>query len=100
MLVLDEATASVDSPTDELIQRTIRRQFSDCTVLTIAHRLNTVLESDMVMVMDRGRLVEYDRPNVLLRREDGYLRRMVEETGKEMAGHLRRRAEQVRVMIF
>ncbi|CAL7934381.1 unnamed protein product [Xylocopa violacea] len=66
VLILDEATASVDLETDDLIQTTIRQEFKDCTVLTIAHRLNTILDSDRVLVLDNGRIVEYDSPETLL----------------------------------
>ncbi|XP_044734303.1 multidrug resistance-associated protein 1 isoform X4 [Chrysoperla carnea] len=66
VLILDEATAAVDLETDDLIQRTIRTEFADCTVLTIAHRLNTIMDSDRVLVLDKGGIVEYDSPQVLL----------------------------------
>lgn len=66
VLVLDEATAAVDLETDDLIQKTIRSQFKDCTVLTIAHRLNTILDSDKVIVLDRGEIIEFDSPSSLL----------------------------------
>ena len=61
VLVLDEATASVDVATDLLIQETIRTAFKQCTVLTIAHRLNTIIDYDRVLVLEQGRKVEYDR---------------------------------------
>ncbi|XP_055852945.1 multidrug resistance-associated protein 1 isoform X6 [Episyrphus balteatus] len=66
VLVLDEATAAVDLETDDLIQKTIRSEFKDCTVLTIAHRLNTILDSDKVIVLDRGEIIEFDSPASLL----------------------------------
>ncbi|KAM6957268.1 multidrug resistance-associated protein 1-like [Aplochiton taeniatus] len=66
ILVLDEATAAVDLETDNLIQSTIRTQFEDCTVLTIAHRLNTIMDYTRVIVMDRGYITEIDSPDNLL----------------------------------
>ncbi|XP_055853123.1 probable multidrug resistance-associated protein lethal(2)03659 [Episyrphus balteatus] len=66
ILVMDEATANVDPQTDGLIQTTIRRKFKNCTVLTIAHRLHTVMDSDKVLVMDAGRAVEFGSPYELL----------------------------------
>ena len=66
MLILDEATAAVDLETDDLIQATIRKEFADCTVLTIAHRLNTILDYDRIMVLDRGLIKEFDSPQALL----------------------------------
>ncbi|KAF7996688.1 hypothetical protein HCN44_002334 [Aphidius gifuensis] len=82
VLILDEATANVDPRTDELIQKTIRRKFADCTVLTIAHRLNTVMDSDKILVMDAGTVVEFDHPHVLLQNPDGALSSMINETSK------------------
>ncbi|XP_058980632.1 multidrug resistance-associated protein 1 isoform X10 [Musca domestica] len=66
VLILDEATAAVDLETDDLIQKTIRSEFADCTILTIAHRLNTILDSDKVIVLDKGEISEFDSPNNLL----------------------------------
>lgn len=71
ILILDEATANVDPETDHLIQRTIRSNFADCTVLTIAHRLNTVIDSDRVIVMDGGEIVEFDSPYNLITKTEG-----------------------------
>ncbi|XP_044754616.1 multidrug resistance-associated protein 1 isoform X3 [Coccinella septempunctata] len=67
ILILDEATAAVDLETDDLIQSTIRREFKECTVLTIAHRLNTIMDSDRVIVLDKGIIVEFDTPQNLLK---------------------------------
>ncbi|CAL5373911.1 unnamed protein product [Camellia sinensis] len=66
ILVLDEATASIDSTTDAILQRIIREEFSNCTVITVAHRVPTVIDSDMVMVLSFGKLVEYDEPSKLM----------------------------------
>ncbi|XP_062549077.1 multidrug resistance-associated protein 1-like [Armigeres subalbatus] len=66
VLVLDEATAAVDMETDDLIQKTIRSEFADCTILTIAHRLNTILDSTRVLVLDKGLVAECDTPQNLL----------------------------------
>ncbi|XP_025834705.1 probable multidrug resistance-associated protein lethal(2)03659 isoform X2 [Agrilus planipennis] len=94
ILVLDEATANVDPQTDALIQHTIRKKFVDCTVLTIAHRLHTVMDSDKVLVMDAGSMVEFDHPHILLRNTKGFLYSMVQQTGRAMAETLMRIAEQ------
>lgn len=83
ILVLDEATANVDPETDGLIQQTIREKFIDCTVLTIAHRLNTVMDSDKILVMNFGRVAEFDSPLNLLNNHHGIFRSMVYATGTE-----------------
>ncbi|XP_053670820.1 ATP-binding cassette sub-family C member 4-like [Anopheles nili] len=81
VLVLDEATANVDPTTDRLIQDTIRVKFADCTVLTIAHRLNTIMDSDRVLVMDAGQAVELGTPHELLQLPISIFRDMVLATG-------------------
>lgn len=69
IIILDEATANVDFATDRLIQETIRSKFQNCTVITIAHLLDTILDYDRVLVLEGGRVVEFDKPDVLLRNE-------------------------------
>ncbi|KAK7794349.1 hypothetical protein R5R35_011282 [Gryllus longicercus] len=93
VLVLDEATANVDPRTDALIQRTLRRKFNDCSVITVAHRLNTVMDSDKVLVMDAGQVAEFDHPHLLLQRR-GIFHSMVAETGRAMAEQLAKVAEE------
>ncbi|KAM9734455.1 multidrug resistance-associated protein 1-like [Menidia menidia] len=78
ILVLDEATAAVDLRTDQLIQSTIRSQFADCTVLTIAHRLNTIMDNTRVIVMDQGSIVEMDSPAELIQRRGQFYQMCVE----------------------
>ena len=68
IIIMDEATANVDFKTDRLIQQVIRDKFKDSTVLTIAHRLNTIMDYDRVLVLDGGRVAEFDKANVLIRR--------------------------------
>ncbi|NWW64585.1 MRP1 protein, partial [Ifrita kowaldi] len=80
ILVLDEATASVDMETDNFVQSTIKREFHNCTVLTVAHRLHTVMDSERVLVLDAGRILEYDTPQNLLQRK-GAFSEMVAEAG-------------------
>lgn len=62
IIVLDEATAAIDLETDDLIQATIRSEFKECTIITIAHRLNTIMDSDRVVVLSEGKLLESDSP--------------------------------------
>ncbi|KAI1294974.1 ATP-binding cassette sub-family C member 3 [Halotydeus destructor] len=81
ILVLDEATAAVDLETDELIQRTIRTEFSHCTIITIAHRLNTVLDYDRILVMDNGKVAEFDTPQMLLDNPASIFFSMAREAG-------------------
>ncbi|XP_041074966.1 ATP-binding cassette sub-family C member 8-like isoform X3 [Polyodon spathula] len=70
ILIMDEATASIDMATENILQKVVMTAFSDRTVVTIAHRVHTILNADLVIVMKRGIILEYDRPEVLLERED------------------------------
>jgi ABC-type multidrug transport system fused ATPase/permease subunit len=104
VIVMDEATASVDTHTDAAIQRTIRQNMSTCTLFIIAHRLHTIMDCDRVLVLDKGRVVEYDAPAALLKmrpsREPStnidqsgsgasIFESLVDETGVEMSAALR-----------
>ncbi|GFT55309.1 hypothetical protein NPIL_228741 [Nephila pilipes] len=89
VLVLDEATANVDPNTDSLIQKTIRDRFAHCTVLTIAHRLHTIMDSDRVLVLDAGEVKEFDTPFTLLQNRNSVFSHMVQMTGHSMAKQLR-----------
>ncbi|KAF8933344.1 Canalicular multispecific organic anion transporter 2 [Dissophora ornata] len=81
ILVLDEATAAVDVQTDDLIQQTIRKEFKDRTILTIAHRIKTIMDSDKILVLDKGQVEEYDTPATLLRRK-GLFHSLAEQAGE------------------
>ncbi|XP_074034732.1 ATP-binding cassette sub-family C member 4 isoform X3 [Leptinotarsa decemlineata] len=89
ILVLDEATANVDQRTDLLIQKTIREKFSNCTVLTIAHRLNTIMDTDKVIVISFGKILEFDHPHQLLQIPNGHFLGMVQETGPMVSSQLK-----------
>lgn len=80
--------------TDSLIQETIKRRFSNCTVLTIAHRLKTIMDCDRVMVLDSGRLKEFDEPHLLLQNRWGHFYRLVQQTGSLTSAHLAQAARQ------
>ncbi|XP_035658055.1 multidrug resistance-associated protein 5-like [Branchiostoma floridae] len=88
ILILDEATAAIDSETDTLIQTTIHEAFEDCTMLTIAHRLNTVMTSDRVMVMDDGQLSEFDTPRALLANQNSRFAAMVKAAGIDVTKYI------------
>ncbi|KAL5715205.1 ATP-binding cassette sub- C member 9 [Ranunculus cassubicifolius] len=79
VLVLDEATASIDSATDAVIQKVISEEFNDRTVITVAHRIHTVIDSDLVLVLSEGRVAEYDTPVKLLEREDSFFSKLIRE---------------------
>eukprot|EP01134_Creolimax_fragrantissima_P003514 CFRG3514T1 len=82
ILIMDEATANVDNKTDQLISQTLRRLFADCTILTIAHRLNTIMDSDRVMVLSMGKVLEYDTPPRLLSTPGSAFKQLYEEMEK------------------
>ncbi|XP_044492293.1 ABC transporter C family member 5-like [Mangifera indica] len=86
ILVLDEATASVDTATDNLIQRIIRTEFKDCTVCTIAHRIPTVIDSDLVLVLSDGRVAEFDTPQQLLEDKSSMFLKLVTEYSSRSSG--------------
>eukprot|EP01092_Planopodium_desertum_P002660 TRINITY_DN1416_c0_g1_i3.p2 TRINITY_DN1416_c0_g1~~TRINITY_DN1416_c0_g1_i3.p2 ORF type:complete len:143 (-),score=9.39 TRINITY_DN1416_c0_g1_i3:86-493(-) len=90
---MDEATASVDIETDSLIQKMVRERFKDATVLTIAHRLNTIMDSSRILVMERGEAVEFSPPHTLLQNPEGFFTKLVEDTGPSTAKRLRDIAE-------
>jgi len=94
VLVLDEATAAIDMATDLFIQNTIKEAFSELTVLTIAHRLNTIIDSDRVLVMDAGRIVEFDSPSTLLNTPGSSFKSLVEQTGEATAAKLKETADE------
>ena len=89
LLFLDEATASVDGETDALIQRMLRSRFKGTTLLTIAHRLNTIMDYDVIIVVDKGKVAELGSPRELLSGEDGIFMAMVNATGPDSAAHLK-----------
>ncbi|XP_017911786.1 PREDICTED: LOW QUALITY PROTEIN: multidrug resistance-associated protein 4-like [Capra hircus] len=93
ILILDKATSYVDPITDELIQKKIRERFAQCTVLTISHRLSTIIDSDWIMVFDSVKWKEYNRPNSLLQDRNSLFYKMVQELGEEEAAVLAKRAK-------
>ncbi|KAF5273606.1 hypothetical protein FQR65_LT04605 [Abscondita terminalis] len=88
ILILDEATANIDLQTDVVIQETIRKKFSKCTVLTIAHRLQTVLDSDRILVLDDGEVVEFDSPNILLQNTNGVFYKMIQQVDRNILSNV------------
>ncbi|KAF3450334.1 hypothetical protein FNV43_RR06414 [Rhamnella rubrinervis] len=89
ILVLDEATSAVDVGTDAIIQKTIREEFKSYSMMIIAHRLNTIIDCDRILVLDAGRVLEYDSPEKLLSNEESAFSRMVQSTGPANAKYLR-----------
>lgn len=82
ILIFDEVTSNIDSKTDELIQSTIKSNFSDCTILTIAHRLETIVDSDRVLVMENGCAVEFGHPHKLIESNESFFKSLVQQSGQ------------------
>ncbi len=88
ILLMDEATASVDMENDALIQTTVRSEFKLSTVATVAHRLHTVADSDVVLVLSKGKVAEMDSPNKLVNREMSHFKSLIEASGPASSKHL------------
>jgi ABC-type multidrug transport system fused ATPase/permease subunit len=86
---LDESTASIDGETDAFIQKMLRVKFGQITQLVIAHRLDTICDSDLIVVMDAGRAVEVGSPQELLKKDDGLFTALVDATGPDGSMALR-----------
>ena len=93
ILVLDEATSSLDAVTDNLVLATIREQFSHATVITVAHRLHTIIDSDVIIALDSGRVGEIGSPQELVENPDGLFASLIRETGPATSQYL---CEQIR----
>ncbi|OZJ01918.1 hypothetical protein BZG36_05007 [Bifiguratus adelaidae] len=93
VVIMDEATASVDVKTDAILQKALRKDFKNCTLLTIAHRLNTIIDYDKVLVLDNGYVNEYASPHELLSSPDSTFSSMVDETGPANSELLRKLAK-------
>lgn len=93
LLILDEATASIDGETDAFVQDMLRTRFPDTTLITIAHRLNTIMDYDLCLVMDAGHVVEFASPDELLSKTDGIFSALVDSTGGKSSLALREMAQ-------
>ncbi|KAJ3072985.1 Multidrug resistance-associated protein 9 [Podochytrium sp. JEL0797] len=96
ILLIDEATASVDLETDMYIQKVLREEFFDCTILCIAHRLNTLMDYDKILVLESGRLMELDSPVKLANNPASLFSALIDETGSSNAQLLRKMADEAR----
>lgn len=92
VLLLDEATASIDVESDFRVQLVLRKCFADATVITVAHRLKTIMDYDRIAVFDNGHLGEFDQPRILLQNEQGLLSQFVNAHGAAYAETLRQLA--------
>ena len=91
ILVLDEPTANIDSYTDKLLQEAVKKKFTGATIISIAHRLDTIIENDLILVLGGGKVLEYGPPATLIE-ANGYFSTMIDDTGIEMSKELKRRA--------
>jgi ATP-binding cassette subfamily C (CFTR/MRP) protein 1 len=89
ILILDEATASIDHNTDNYLQKTIRTSFKHCSIITIAHRLNTIMDYDRIIVLDKGNIIELDTPENLLSNESGVFYSMAKAAGIQTLSTIR-----------
>ncbi|XP_070656023.1 ATP-binding cassette sub-family C member 4-like [Bos indicus] len=96
ILIIDKATSNVDPRTDELIKKAIHEKFSQCTVVTITHRLSTIIDSDKIMVLDSGTVKEYSPPHVLLQNSKSLFYKMMQQLGEAEATARNERAKQAR----
>ncbi|KAG9074954.1 hypothetical protein FRC06_010360 [Ceratobasidium sp. 370] len=81
VLILDEATAAIDYNTDAAIQHSIRTELNDMTLIIVAHRLQTICDADKIMVLEAGKIIEFDSPTALLQRDGGAFKSLVDESG-------------------
>jgi len=88
VLVMDEATASIDEMTDRLLQKMIKEEFKNTTVITIAHRINTIIQYDKILAMKDGKVAEFDTPLNLMNKPDGLFASMIDELGEEQKAKL------------
>ena len=80
-IFLPKATAAIDVETDSIIQKTIRQDMQDCTILTIAHRIGTIMDYDRILVLDQGKIAEFDSPSALLALPGGMFFSLCKESG-------------------
>ncbi|CAE6409157.1 unnamed protein product, partial [Rhizoctonia solani] len=85
VLILDEATAAIDYNTDAAIQKSIRTELIDRTLIIVAHRLQTICDADKIMVLESGNIIEFDSPAALLGKESGAFKSLVDESGDKEA---------------
>ena len=88
IIMMDEATANVDNETDRIIQETVKEKFKGCTLLVIAHRMRTIIESNEIIVMDKGECREYDSPSELFKNENSLFRNLIQQSGLKESEHL------------